>query len=435
MSAPAGAALRAAAARAVHRVASDGRRLDTALAPELEAFDARDQALLKALVHATVRGYPRVARIVDELLARPMRPRDRILSSLAAVGIAQLDALRIPEHAAVHATVDACTALGRPRARGLVNALLRRYQRERHAIHARLADDVAFATAHPRWLAAAFEADWPERWRDICEAGNVEPPLWLRVNRQVQGREAYAARLAAAGLTAHAHPEAPDALCVEPAVPVSALPGFDDGAVSVQDAAAQLAVEWLAPAPGQRILDACAAPGGKTAHLLEREPALAEVVAVDVDARRVSELGRGLERLNLRATLLTADATRPADWAGGRRFDRILLDAPCSATGVIRRHPDVKLLRRERDLPALARLQGQLLDALWPLLAPGGRLVFATCSVLRADSEAPLAAFLQRRPDARPVPPGVAIPSAQRRIFPGEANMDGFYYACLQHVD
>lgn len=429
----AGTLPRAQAARAVHAVRVHGRSLDDALAEVAPPVAARDQPLLRALAYGAVRWHRRLVAITDGLLARPLKPRDAILADLIAVGLFQLESMRVPPRAAVHATVAATELLGRPQARGLVNAVLRRWQREHAALAARIDATPALRHAFPDWLYAALAEDWPAEHAALAAASNAAPPMWLRVNTARTTREAYAARLAAAGLGATAHPEAPAALCLDHPVDVDVLPGWADGDVSVQDAAAQLAASLLAPAQGHRVLDACAAPGGKAAHLLETTPEIAELLALDTSARRLAELERGLARLNLRAHCIVGDAARPADWWDGRRFDRILIDAPCSATGVIRRHPDIKLLRRAQDVTRLVGLQSAILAALWPLLAPGGRLVYATCSILRRENDEQIAAFLQHTPEAMLVSRSSAILPPGRQIMTGETNMDGFYYACLQH--
>ena len=429
-----GVATRAAAAQVVHAVRVRRRTLDDALAEHETAVSLRDRPLLRALAYGTVRWSLRLSACTDALLSRGLRPRDAILGDLLAVGLFQLIHMRIPARAAVHATVAATAELERPHARGMVNALLRRFQRDGEALMARLDGDAAVRHACPDWLVDQLAADWPSSHEALLAAANESPPMWLRVNRRLGDPAAYLERLRAAGLDAETHPEAPEALCLSEPADVDQLPGWSAGAVSVQDAAAQLAAGLLAALPGHRVLDACAAPGGKTAHIMERTADLAEMVALDISAPRLTELARGLARLSLRPTVMQGDARDPASWWDGRAFDRILLDAPCSATGVIRRHPDIKLLRQARDLPALQALQAGMLHALWPLLAPAGRLVYATCSVLRQENQMQIAAFLQRNPDAMLVPGSGSICAPGRQIMTGETNMDGFYYACLQHL-
>jgi 16S rRNA (cytosine967-C5)-methyltransferase len=336
--------------------------------------------------------------------------------------------MRIPEHAAVSATVDAAALLGHRNAAPLVNAVLRRYQRERNALDAALAGDDEARLSHPRWLLDHLARDWPDDWRRICAANNSPAPMWLRVNERRTTRADYLARLEAAGFAARADEEVATAVVLDAPQSVDALPGFAAGDASVQDIAAQRAAGFLDLAPGQRVLDACAAPGGKTGHIMESCPGLDEVWALDRDRRRLALVRANLERLQLSARLVVGDATRPEAWWDGRPFDRILLDAPCSAVGVIRRHPDIKVLRRPEDVARAVVLQSELLRRLWPLLAPGGRLVYATCSVLRSENDAQIAAFVATA-DA-PEGPETAQLSGYQSL-PGDADGDGFYYACL----
>ncbi|MFB4203301.1 Ribosomal RNA small subunit methyltransferase B [wastewater metagenome] len=432
-SAETGVAPRRAAVEAVAGVVLHGRSLAREL-PALEAgLGAADAALAHELAYGSLRWYRRLQAVVNALLSRPLRPRDRILEPLLVVGLYQLEHTRVPPHAAVSATVAVTSALGRRRAAGLVNGCLRRFQRERERLLARADRDPAVAAALPEWLDAAIRSDWPEARDAVAAACLARPPMTLRVNRRRTTREAYAARLVAAGITARPLQGLAEALVLDAPVAVNALPGFAEGEVSVQDGAAQFAAGLLAPAAGDRVLDACAAPGGKTAHLLERGEDLS-VLALDSDAGRLERVGGTLARLGLTARLCAGDASHPETWWDGGRFQRILLDAPCSGTGVIRRHPDIKWLRRAADIPRLAGTQAALLRALWPLLAPGGRLVYATCSLLHAENEAVASAFAAGTADARVVAPGLPAGRATgvgHQLLPGEGGMDGFYYACF----
>ena len=423
----AGARVRALAARLNADVVMRGQSL-AALRIDADDLAERDRALLRALLQGSLRWHHRFDRELAGLLDRPLKPRDALLAALLRIGLTQLEALRIPDHAAVASTVAAATELGFAHARGLVNAVLRRYLRERDTIAERTAADEVARYSHPGWLIEAIRHDWPDRWQTVLEANNALPPLWLRVNRLKVDRDAYQCTLRAAGLDATKGSSSDDALLMSEPCPVAELPGFDDGLVSVQDAAAQLAALLMQLAPGQRVLDACAAPGGKTAHMLEICPGLEQLVAIDDDAARLGQVRQNLDRLGLEAELVEGDAGEPSDWFDGRRFDRILLDAPCSSTGVIRRHPDIKILRRASDIAPLASNQARLLDALWALLEPGGRLVYATCSVLAAENTAVVGRFLERTADAAAPPFGSAGHFA---LTPGETNTDGFYYACL----
>lgn len=425
--------IRAAAARAVARVIQGGSLNELLPAILAGISEPADRALAQELVYGSLRFAPRLDFMLSKLLDRPVRKREPRVHALLMIGLYQLLYTRVPAHAAVAETVEAARLMKKPWAVGLTNALLRRVQREREAIVAEADAHPVGRSAHPDWLLEVLRQDWPADWERIVAANNERPPMALRVNRNAHSRDAYLELLTESGLESEPHPFAPDGIVLASAVDVERLPAFAEGGVSVQDAAAQLAADVLGCRPGERILDACAAPGGKAAHLLERCPGI-ELVAVDRDAARLDRVAENLARLRLAAVLLHGDAARPAEWWDGTRFDRILIDAPCSATGVIRRHPDIKLLRRRKDVPALAGLQARILDALWPLLAPGGRLVYATCSVLAAENAEQFAAFVRRHPDAAPLP--LAFEWGRpagfgRQILPGEAGMDGFFYAAV----
>ena len=421
----AGAAVRAAAATVLARVLRGATTPEAAFAAEAR-FGERDTALLKALVLGALRWHHRLDWQLGQLLDRPLKRGHEELAALVRCGLHQLQASRVPDHAAVSATVDAAGLLGLEHAKGLVNAVLRRFQRERAALEERMRGVPSALYSHPDWLIAALERDWPDEWRAVLHANNAEPPLWLRVNARRVDRDRYVAEHAG-GLEVEVSPEAPQAVRLVEPLPVERIPGFAAGLVSVQDAAAQLAAPLLDARPGQRVLDACAAPGGKACHVLETCPELGELWALDVDAARLERVRDNLGRLGLEARVVHGDATTPAEWWDGRPFERILLDAPCSGTGVVRRHPDIKVLRTPRDVERAAALQDRLLDALWPLLAPGGRLLYVTCSALSCENEERVAAFLARTPDA-------AL-GATRKLRPGQANKDGFYYACLDKQD
>ena len=424
----AGAALRAEASRRNARVVSGGVSL-AALEPEAADLNQRDRSLLRAMLAGSLRWHHRFEWQLARLLDKPLKRRDSDLAALLRIGLTQLQVLRIPDHAAVSATVAASALLGLSHARGLVNAVLRRYLRERESLAEEGEQHEVARFSHPQWLIDALKRDWPDDFESILEAGNAPPPLWLRINRHRTTRGDYLELLADAGIEATAGvPPFDDAILVAEPCPVERLPGFGDGLASVQDAAAQLAAGLLDLRPGQRVLDACAAPGGKTAHILERCDALDEVVALESDANRLSQVTDNLERLGLDATLVAGNAALPDTWYDGRPFDRILVDAPCSATGVIRRHPDIKVLRRSTDLGPLAERQRGIVEALWPLLAPGGRMLYVTCSVLRAENQGVVEAFVAKTPGAEIAPFGT---ENHFQRLPGETNTDGFYYACL----
>lgn len=432
------AALRARATRIVAQVAA-GRSLD-GLLQDAAGESAAQRGLLRALCYDSTRWYLRLQALLRELQDRP-RKLPPLLEALGVVGLCQLIYTNIPAHAAVDETVSAAQLLGLGRSAGFVNAILRRWLREGPRLAARVDADPAVRTAHPRWLFDALQRDWPDHATRILAANNEHPPFWLRVNaRRVSGAE-YRARLAAEGMNVSIALHEDRTLLLERAVDVHGLPGFADGLVSVQDGAAQLAAHLVAPAPGDRVLDACAAPGGKTCHLAELQPELRGLLAIDVSSVRLRKVADNLERLRLSAELLAADAAEPQAWWDGEPFDRILLDVPCSATGVIRRHPDIKLLRRASDIAPLVERQSHMLDKLWQCLKPGGRLVYASCSALQPETSGVIAAFLERCTQAADVTAALlgklyggeqVFRSRGRAIAAGTLSMDGFYYACLE---
>lgn len=425
---------RALAARGLAEVAMRGASLREVMernAPRLG--DPRDRALLMALLSEGARWWLRFDAAIDGLLEKSLRHKDPAVHALLVLGLVQLEILQLQDYAAVAATVEAVRALKRPQLAGLVNAVLRRWQRERETLLARLDATPQTRHAHPAWLANALQRDWPAQADTVMAADNLEPPLMLRVNRQRSERQALLAQLQAAGYAAELHPWLRDALVLPHSVDVTRMPGFEDGLFAVQDGAAQVAADLAELSDGLRVLDACAAPGGKACHLLER--ADIDLTALEVDAPRAERIRQNLMRLRLNAKLVIGDAGAPAGWWKGQLFDRILIDAPCSATGVLRRRPDVRLHRRESDIGAMHRQQHRILGALWPLLTPGGRLVYITCSVLRAENEAIVGALLAAQPDAQAVTFTLPVGQAAAigwQILPGDGDLDGMYYAVLQ---
>lgn len=421
-----GATSRVVATRVLDDVLHRGRSLKAALGEALPTLpDPRDRALVEAIVMTALRQHARYDATLDAWLAKSLGQRDGDLRALLLAGFAQLE-LGLPAHAAVAATVDAARALKRTHQAGMVNALLRRAQREG-------LPPADARAVWPAWLAGQVQADWPQQANAIFTASAEPAPMWLRVNRRWIHRDAYLQLLHDAGIASTPDRTAPDALRLDAPLPVHQLPGFEAGLVSVQDAAAQAVADAFALTPGARVLDACAAPGGKAAHLAEHDGSL-RITALDVDPRRVRRMQDAFHRLRLELDVRTGDATVPAAWWDGTPFDAILIDAPCSATGIVRRQPDVLLHRRETDLDALRALQSRLLDALWPLLAPAGTLVYATCSILRTENSTQVDAFLARTPDAVLVPLdaryGHDTGFGHQRL-PGEDGRDGFFVARL----
>ncbi|MBD8525210.1 16S rRNA (cytosine(967)-C(5))-methyltransferase RsmB [Pseudomarimonas arenosa] len=430
-----GVAARVAAARVVQAVRFAGASLKAELPSALLSLaDPRDRALCEAMVMAACRFLHRYECLLQRLLQRPLAKRNAASHALLLIGLAQLEAVGIAAHAAISATVEASRHLRQAPMAGLINAVLRRFLRERDSLQAQLADDLEYRHSHAAWWIEKLRVDWPEHWPAILEADNAQPPLWLRVNARHADAGDYQQRLSSLDIESQRCAYLPQALCLARGLAVERLPGFAAGEVSVQDGSAQLAVAALDLAPGLRVLDACAAPGGKTAALLEQQPDL-QVLALDNDPRRVERMRIGLRRLSLNCEIRCADASQPRDWWDGRRFDRILLDAPCSASGVARRQPDSKWHRRASDIAALVDLQARLLAALWPLLKPGGQLLYATCSVFRDENEAQVAAFLAAHADARALPLAEhygRCSGSGRQCLPGDDQRDGFFYALLE---
>jgi 16S rRNA (cytosine967-C5)-methyltransferase len=424
---------RALAAKGLAEVALRGASLRDVMeryAPRLS--DPRDRALLMALLSEGARWWLRFDAAIDGLLEKSLRHKDPAIHALLVIGLVQLEILELQDYAAVAATVEAVRALQRPQLAGLVNAVLRRWQRERDTLIAKLDAKPQTRHAHPAWLAAALQRDWPAQAEAVMAADNREPPLMLRVNRRRSERDVLIGQWQIAGYTAESHPWLSDALVLPHSVDVTRMPGFEDGLFAVQDGAAQVAADLADLHDGLRVLDACAAPGGKACHLLER--ADIDLTTLEMDAGRAERIRQNLMRLRLNAKIVIGDAGAPKGWWHGKPFDRILIDAPCSATGVLRRRPDVRLHRRESDVAAMHAQQRRILSALWPLLAPGGRLVYITCSVLRAENEAIVTELLADQPDARAAT--FALPAGQPaaigwQILPGDGDLDGMYYAVL----
>ena len=422
------------AARAVHAVLT-GTSLRAALAGVDDGSARRGRVLVAELAYGTLRHWGTLDALVRRLAAP--RTAEPLLGTLLGVALYQLDHTRAPAFAVVDRAVDAAAALARPGAKPWVNALLRRYLRERTELAAAVRDDPVARWSYPRWWIDRVRADYPAQWDAILAAGNARPPLSLRVNLRTGTVAALLEQLVAAGVPAVA--AGAQGVIVDPPVPVTELPGFDEGAFAVQDLGAQLAAPLLGATDGMRVLDACAAPGGKTSHILER--AAVDLTALDSDAARLARVRENLARLRLGdrgAEVVAGDAGAPAAWWDGRPYDRILADVPCSASGVARRHPDGKWLRREADVAAFCREQDRLLDALWPLVSGGGKLLYATCSVFAAENEARVAAFAARTPDALretlTFPAGALhiggqlLPSSEGAVH----NQDGFFYALLR---
>jgi len=488
--------IRADAAAIVTQVVVQKKSLDDALPDYLKKYDeARDKALLQELSYGTLRWHHKLDAITKSLLTKTSKKTDALVHSLILVGLYQLLYLRIPHHATLFETVAATHTIKKLWAKGLVNAVLRNFIRGQEKILAQIENTPntnEFAGyfnhgshtlskmnlgvkpsserqdpvwkhngarftpsvneereergrqsinsfyegyakySHPEWLIKLLQKSWPKNWEEILNANNDRPPLHLRVNLSKISRDDYLKKLESLNIHAKTHATSKTAITLEKPVDISALPDFYRGFVSVQDLAAQYAVDLLELKPGLRVLDACAAPGGKTAHILENTPDLQELVAVDLIDKRLEMIQNNLTRLQLSATLICGDATKPLKWWDGKKFDRILLDAPCSGTGVIRRHPDIKILRQEKDINNNAALQFKLLEALWPLLNNDGILVYATCSVLPQENQMVIEKFLLKYNNAQEKPITVSWGHKVThgiQIFPETSGSDGFYYA------
>jgi len=402
---------------------------------EVATGDARDLAFARHLAYGVLRWQVALQWFTNQLLKKPLRQKDQDINRLIMIGLYQLWKGDAAAHAAIHESAECARKVGKPWAVSVINAVLRRFQREQSDFVSRL-DDHDEKYAHPQWLLEALREDWPQDWQRIVEANNHAAPLWVRLNRNFDEEDTVKGLLEG-GFSVEQHSSVPEALKISPASSVASLPGFNEGRFSVQDPAAQLAVGLLELAPGYHVLDACAAPGGKTCHILESEPDV-KLIALDRKASRLARIRENLDRLGFgdseQVRLLAADAANTDDWWDGTLFDRILLDAPCTATGVIRRHPEIKWLRSPDQVTEVAAAQGQLLAQLWPLLKTGGILLYATCSVLQAENSRQIQQFVDHHTDAELLETdakwGQKLGSG-RQILPGEAEMDGFFYASL----
>ncbi|MCE9840245.1 MULTISPECIES: 16S rRNA (cytosine(967)-C(5))-methyltransferase RsmB [Proteus] len=416
--------LRSIAAKAINQVLDQGLSLSTVI-PELQKnVSDKDKALLQELCFGVLRTLPQLEWIIQQLMDKPLKGKQRILHYLIMVGLYQLLYTRIPAHAALAETVDGAVALKKPQLKGLINGVLRQFQRQQDILNERFQNSEN-RFLHPSWLLARVKHAYPEQWMSIVEGNNQKPPMWLRVNQRHHSREEYLTLLEKEEIVAVADDDHPFAIRLETPCNVNLLPGFADGWVTVQDRSAQRCAELLAPENKEQILDLCAAPGGKTTHILEIAPQ-AQVLAIDIDEQRLKRVQENLTRLKLNAVVKSGDGRYPEQWCAGIQFDRILLDAPCSATGVIRRHPDIKWLRRNEDIEQLAQIQKEILHAIWPYLKSGGTLVYATCSILPEENKQQVEAFLASTKDAQC--------DYQHQCLPEEKGGDGFFYALIKKI-
>ena len=394
----------------------------------------KDKGLLQEICFGVCRWYTRLDKLAAPLIQQPFKTKDADIHALLLVGLYQMFYLRIPDHAAIAETVESCRQLNKTWAVKVINGMLRSAQRRKQELEQQLPQSKAIVHAHPKWLVDALGAAWPQQQDAILKANNEAGPMCLRVNLNKHSRADYLQKLKQANIQAHPGELAPSALYLSKPMDVDKLPGFDQGWASVQDEAAQLSAYILDPQPGERILDACAAPGGKTGHILEQQPQLQQLIALDSEAKRLQRVADNLTRLNLQAELVHSSLQ---DYAAQNPepFDRILLDAPCSATGVIRRHPDIKWLRKRSDIKALAETQLTLLQAAFSILKPGGTLLYATCSVMPQENQRVVGTFLQQQCKVNTQSIDSQWGSdgkAELQLFPTINAQDGFYYACLK---
>lgn len=420
---------RAQAAKILQRVIYQGESLSTALPDDSEP-------LTRDFCYGCLRWHEPLSAILDELVSKPLKRKDKDIECLLRVGLYQIIYQKTPDHAAVNETVTALKDLKKPWAKKLLNGVMRNFLREQESLLVEIEKRQVVRYAFPLWLIQAIKKAYPDNWERILHESNQRAPMTLRVNLSRQTRDEYVSKLLSSEIKASAIEQVKSAVVLDQPINVHELPNFDEGESSVQDAAAQLATLLLDCKDGMNVLDACAAPGGKTGHILESANNLS-VLAIDSSEKRLQRVTENLDRLGFKdnhndnkIALLALDAAEVENYPEGSLFDRILLDAPCSATGVIRRHPDIKVLRRESDIESLQQQQKRLLDALWGKLKEGGIMLYATCSILPQENEDQIKAFLIRQEDAEIV----KIDQSQgfgRQVFPGEESMDGFYFAKL----
>ena len=427
--------VRAMAAHVLLQVSEQGQSLNKTLqAAQQQLANSSEGALLQEMCYGSLRWFYRLDAVVALLLNKPLKERDHDIFCLLLVGLYQLEFMSIPPHAVIKETVNAVLAMRKSWAKGLVNALLREYQRNAVQLNSELEEDEEARYAHPLWMIERMKQDWPQYYHGLLDANNERPPMVLRVNKQHSDVDTYQQKLQQQGIQAQRSPHVESALILDQAKNVFDLPGFSSGEVSVQDSSAQIAATLMHLSAGQRVLDACSAPGGKTVHMLETCPSI-NMQALDIDQDRLVQVQENLERAKLSAVLLVGDAADPSGWWDGQVFDRMLIDAPCSGSGVIRRHPDIKLLRSSSDIDELVKRQAAILEALWPLLAPGGMLVYSTCSVFRQENEFQIQTFLSHHDDALElvIEEQWGYPcESGRQILPDQQGMDGFFYACIK---
>jgi len=428
---------RLVACRAVQLVADKGLSSDRALvdAGINKLADARDVSFARSICLGTLRWHQQLEAILSLLLDKPLQRKHRDVHFLLLTALFQLSKTDIARHGIVSETVNIVYTIKKKWAKGLVNGVLRNYLRQADSLQNKIDSDPVAASSHPDWLLQIIQTSWPDLWRNITDENNKQAPMSLRINVQRSSREEYLDLLKTAGSHALSSDISPSGITLAVPCQTEKLPGFDEGLVSVQDIAPQLAASLLDLQDGQQVLDACAAPGGKTAHIVEASNGKVELTALELDPQRLLRINQNMTRLGHKVDVKQGDAGKPETWWSGQKYDRILLDAPCSGSGVIRRHPDIKLLRRATDIEQMSQQQLQLLHALWPLLKEGGKLLYATCSILPQENENVIGSFLSQEDHAKELRIDVNYGHSRQhgiQILPGEHQMDGFFYACLQ---
>lgn len=412
--------IRAVCAEMILNVVENGQSLSVVL-NDLKQVKERDRPLVQELTYGILRTLPELEFYVQQLMARVLVNKNRIVHALILVGLYQLCHTRIPAHAALSETVEATVVLNKQGFKKVVNGVLRSFLRQKTQLEQAFKNS-DLASLHPKWLLEEIQKAYPKDWQSIIHENNQRPPMWIRLNETQCTRADYLALLDEAGIQYSENAPLSCAIQLTAPVAVAQLPLFDQGAITVQDLSAQQAAFLVQPQKNELILDLCAAPGGKTTHLLEQEPSIA-LTAVDIDAKRVARVKENLTRLNQNAKVIIGDGLAPETWADNQQFDKILLDAPCSAIGVIRRHPDIKWLRKKTDIEALTKTQQQMLEKIWPYLKPNGTLVYATCSILPQENQQQIDTFLKNHSEA-------VLQKPMQTILPLEG--DGFFYAVLK---
>lgn len=424
--------IRALAAKCCYSVIDQGRSLSDELPKQQDKLEGKDKGLLQEICYGVLRYLPELENDIRQLMDKPLTGKQRVFHFLLIVGVYQIKYMRTPDHAAVSETVAATSVLKNRHMKALVNGVLRNFVRQQNTEQQNsttLSDAITFN--HPGWFIKKLQQGYPNQWQAILTANQLKPPMWLRVNQQVQTTENYQALLTNNEITVKATEPNSGAIELSRPVDVQKLPGFNEGWVSVQDAAAQQAARLLDCKAGDVVLDCCAAPGGKTCHMLETTPDITSMTAIDIEETRLERVRDNLSRLKLNAKVIAGDAANPDSWWDGQLYDRILLDAPCSGTGVIRRHPDIKWLRKSSDIDALVVLQQQILKSIWSLLKPGGTLLYATCSVLPEENSLQIAKFIEENSNAQLIAITDKVDDIGWQLVPDDRNMDGFYYAKL----